>query len=182
MQNLKLNVPYYSQLDNETQYFGNGGRQCNVTSHAMALAYLYPDFESRSQSNGFREPESYLSSKWVKHGDVTDHHAGTLTFLYDFNIKSSWQTNLSRRRVMDQLSNKKPVPLGVSYKASGHIVCCVGYNDEGLWIHDPYGIRQGSSDEYLIGANGSFDHYSWELCDRVIFDGGSDAGWGRVFF
>jgi uncharacterized protein YvpB len=182
MPQLKLDVPYYSQLNNDTNYFGAGWRQCNVTSNAMALAFLVKDFEERSRKNEFNEPESYLASKWNIYGDTTNHQAGTKALNNHFNLRSEWRYDLSKRRVQDLLSNGKPVPMGVAYKHSGHIICVVGYDDKGFFVHDPYGIRDGANDVYTVGANGAYDHFSWSLCDQVIFDGGINSAWGRVFY
>ena len=51
---------------------------------------------------------------------------------------------------------------------------------EVIYIHDPYGIRFGSSDIYEIGAQADFDPYSFELLKHVWTDLGDEAGWSRI--
>jgi len=168
MSEIRLNVPYESQLDNNTDYFGAGFRQCNFTSHLMAVRFLKP---------GIRE--SQFERKWYEFGDTTDHVAGTKCLAF-FGIDSEWRENLSKRHIMDQLAQEIPVPLGVAYKSSGHIVLAIGCNDQGLLIHDPYGIRHSAHDSYDVGANGAYDLYTWGILDQVLFDIGQNSAWGRI--
>lgn len=168
MSEVKLKVTYDSQLDNNTDYFGAGFRQCNFTSHLMMAQFLKPEIR-----------ESQFERKWHEFGDTTDHAAGTKALAF-FGINSEWRYDLSCRRILDQLTLGFPVPLGVAYKVSGHIVLAVGYNNKGLLIHDPYGIRRGAHDSYDVGADGSYDLYSWGILDQVLFDGGPSAAWGRI--
>lgn len=171
MNELRLNVLYETQLDNSEDYFGAGWRQCNFTSHLMLVRFLKKD--------NTPELEEQLAASWYIYGDTTDHDACTKC-LKKFDINSEWHYDLSRRRIMDQLSQGFPVPLGLAYKSSGHIVIATGYNEDGLLIHDPYGIRDGANDYYDVGANGAYDYYSWAVLDQVLFDGGASSGWGRI--
>jgi uncharacterized protein YvpB len=180
MTTVKLSVPYYYQVDNNTDYFGTGYRQCNLTAHAMMVAYLQPEFVKRSVANGFDEPESYYGSKLYKYGDTTDHNAHTQCLRHEFRIESRWCTQLSKSEIISQIDNKYPVPAGVIYKSSGHIVLIVGYTDDGFLIHDPYGTRDGSADIYAVGVGGSYDFYSWGLLNKVYFDAPGEGGWGRL--
>lgn len=180
MSTVKLAVPYYSQLNNDTDYFGAGERQCNLTTHAMLVSYLQPDFAKRSARNGFSEPESYYGSKLQKYGDTTDHNAHTECLRRDFGIDSYWTTKLSKSEIISELDKSIPVPAGVSYKSSGHILLFVGYTQDGLLVHDPYGTRDGSADIYAVGVGGEYDFYSWGLLNKVYFDAPGEGGWGRI--
>ena len=71
----KLDIPYFSQLDNDTHYFGPGSRQCNLTSCAMFLAGLKPQLKQESKLANFKEFESYYGETLNKYGDTTDHDA-----------------------------------------------------------------------------------------------------------
>ncbi len=75
-----------------------------------------------------------------------------------------------------------PVVLGLAYKSSGHMVLATGFdlNKEQILIHDPYGIRHGTSNSYEIGANGAYDPYSFGTLEQIWLDMGAEAGWGRV--
>ena len=55
----KLDVPYFSQLNNETYLFGAGSRQCNLTSCSMFLAALKPQLEEKAKTDGYKEFESF---------------------------------------------------------------------------------------------------------------------------
>ena len=178
---VKLEVPHYSQIDNDTNYFGTGYRQCNLTTHAMALAFLNPHFVARSIQNGYREPESYYGSKLQSYGDTTDHNAHTQCLRYDFGLESYWSTSLSRAEICMQLDSGLPVPAGVIYKSSGHIILFVGYNNDGLLVHDPYGTRDGAANIYAVGVGGAYDFYSWHLLADIYFDSHGEGGWGRMF-
>lgn len=184
---MKLNVPYYSQLDNDQYtdlgaYITAGSSQCNPTSVSMALAYLYPDFLVQAQS--YSEPESYLNSKLINYGHVTDHNAITQCLKAEFNINSEWRTDLTKQDLITQLNKNIPVPIGMKYKVSGHICCLVGYDSDSntFELHDPYGVRYGSEDYYDVGANGANDTYSMKLMNQVFWDLGSNAGHGRLFY
>ena len=179
---IKLNVPYYSQIDNDSNLFGPGWRQCNMTSHTMALNYLLKGgLAEKAKLNGYNEPESYYGSKLAKYGDTTDHNAHTECLLKDFGIKSEWRMDLSKETIIQQLKAGKPVPAGMAYKSSGHIVCIVGVTKNGFPIHDPYGTRNGASDSYQVGVGGAYDLYSWSLLDKVLFCGDPNGAWGRLF-
>ena len=186
---IRLNVPYYSQLDNSEytnlgNYIAAGSSQCNPTSVTMALVYLYPNFLKESQEQKYKEPESYLNSKLINYGYVTDHNAITECLRNEFNINSEWRNNLTKQNVIAQLDKNIPVPIGMKYKSSGHICCLVGYDSESntFELHDPYGVRYGSEDYYDIGANGAYDKYSMKLMNQVFWDLGSNAGHGRLFY
>ncbi len=71
----KLDIPYFSQLDNDTHYFGPGSRQCNLTSCAMFLAGLKPQLKEESKIKTFKEFESFYGETLAKYGDTTDHDA-----------------------------------------------------------------------------------------------------------
>ena len=178
---VKLPVPHYYQIDNDTDYHGSGYRQCNLTSHAMALAYLQPEFVKKSKSLGYDEPESYYGEKLNRYGDTTDHNAHTQCLQHEFGIQSSWTTSLDKATIIKQLDSGFPVPAGVIYKGSGHIVLIVGHTSEGFLIHDPYGTRHGANDSYDVGVGGVYDLYSWSLLNQVYFDSPGESGWGRVF-
>jgi len=177
----KLDVPYFSQLDNDTLYFGAGSRQCNVTSCAMFLAALKPWLKEESKIKNFKEFESYYGETLAKYGDTTDHNAHTKA-LKDFGVETYFSYTLSLADLLLCLKAGYPVVLGVAYKSSGHIVVATGFdlNKEQIFVHDPFGIRYGSSNNYDIGANGAYDPYSFFTLEQVWLDMGAEAGWGRI--
>jgi uncharacterized protein YvpB len=187
---IKLPVKYRTQIDNSTNLFGTGYRQCNLTSNAMALDYLLhkfgqKDLDTRAIEGGYREAESVYAQVLKKYGDTIYHEAHT-SALKEFGVESYFSQTLSIADLIEVLNCQIPAPIGVSYKSSGHIICVVGYNPEKkfFWVHDPYGSRCGSADSYAcLGGNaGAYDTYSLD-CMRDIWGdcGNKESGWGRVF-
>jgi hypothetical protein len=174
-----LEVPYFYQRDNDEALHGPGWRQCNLTSHAMAIDFLK---KGQLRNEGFRrsvEPETVYGQALIDFGDTREHHAHTQCLLDRFGIRSDWRTDLSKAIVLKQLDMGFPVPIGVAYRTDGHIICAIGYDDNGLIINDPYGSRYGASDDYSM-VGGERDRYSWKLLDSIFWDIGPEHGWGRV--
>lgn len=177
----KLDIPYFSQLDNATHLFGAGSRQCNLTSCAMFLAGLKPELVKEAQNKGFTELESYYGEVLNRYGDTTSHEANTKALL-DFGVESYFSYTLSLKDLLTTLKAGYPVVMGVAYKASGHMVVATGFDldKNHILIHDPYGIRYGYSDSYDVGAYAAYDPYSFETLENIWIDMGSEAGWGRI--
>lgn len=179
---IKLNVPYFSQLNNEQTFFGSGSRQCNTTSNAMLADYLLKgELTQKSKQQGFSEPESVYMRFVAKYGDTTDSDAQTKA-LADLGIESYFSTSLSAKDVLVSLKADIPVVAGVDYKIDGHYFVIVGHNPEKkVWyVHDPYGTRHGASNVYDVGVGGKYDSYTYETMQRIFLDLGSEKGWGRV--
>ncbi|MEG4484845.1 C39 family peptidase [Microcoleus sp. D2_18a_B4] len=187
MSAVKLPAPYFSQVDNESYYFGSGSRQCCLTSNAIAANYILLDrglesLEDRAKRLGFLEAESAYGDVLKAYGDSTDHTANTQA-LKKFGLESYFSTSLSIDNAITSLDKKLPMPVGLHYKSSGHIVCLVGYDiiKEFFWVHDPYGVRAARADYYeaIGGQSGRYDKYSFEIMED-LWTARSD-GWGRVF-
>ncbi|OUC11974.1 MAG: hypothetical protein B0A82_25060 [Alkalinema sp. CACIAM 70d] len=181
MQEIRLSVPHYYQIDNAEEFFGPGWRQCNLTSHTMALDYLLNGLLSQKAIEmGYRQPESYYGYLLHQYGDTTNHEAHTACIKQEFGIDSEWRMDLTKEIIIEQLQKSIPVPAGMAYKQDGHIVCIVGVNDDGFLIHDPYGTRLGADNEYDVGVGGEYDFYSWGLLDQILFVDGPQSAWGRL--
>lgn len=178
---IKLNVSYFSQLNNEQTFFGSGSRQCNTTSNAMLADYLLKGELTQKAKQGFAEPESVYMRLVAKHGDTIDHVAQTKA-LTELGIESYFSYTLSAKDVLMSLKAGIPVVAGFAYKGSGHICVIVGYNPaKKVWyVHDPYGTRHGANDVYDVGIGGAYDSYSNETMQRIFWDQGGEAGWGRI--
>jgi uncharacterized protein YvpB len=182
---LRLPVTYRSQMDNNPTWQGPPNRQCNVTSTVMMLDYILKGRLSKlSEDAGFREPEGYYGKILDrKYGaDTTDHNGHTRCLREEFGVESYWSKTLSARDIRRQLELNIPVVIGVAFKSSGHVICIVGIDESrGTYlVHDPYGIRYGATNNYDVGAWGAFDIYSIDLMDQLFWDGGPEAGWGRI--
>lgn len=181
---IKLNVPYFQQMNNDPTVvnMGGGWRQCNTTSNCMLADYLLQGKLSQAaKQKGYPEPESVFMRIVAKYGDTTNHDAQTAA-LKEIGINSYFSRSISSKDVMLSLSYGIPVVCGFAYRSSGHICVIVGHDPARrvFLVHDPYGIRYGSSDNYEVNAWGAFDPYSYSTMQRVYWDLGNEAGWGRV--
>jgi Peptidase_C39 like family len=179
---IRLKVNYCSQLDNDASIFGPGWRQCNTTSNTMLADYLLGgELSQKAKAESLPEPESVFMRIVAKYGDTTDHDAQTKA-LRDLGINSYFSHTLSSLDLLKSLKVNIPVVVGFAYKGSGHICVVVGHDPvKKVWlIHDPYGIRYGTSDAYDIGANGAYDSYSYNTMQQIFWDQGREAGWGRI--
>jgi Peptidase_C39 like family len=194
--NNRLDVDYFAQCDNEwwaesDGYMVSGTVQCAATSNAMLLNYLKPELMSQSIAKGFTEFESYYKARFNSLGysadDRGNHDCHTET-LRTFGIDTQWRTDLTDADIAKSLSNKFPVVAGFVYKVAGHICVIVGRTDAGYLVHDPYGLRTGSRDEYSYinpgfgDTSGAYDLFRWANLDVTLFNGNSkkDGAWGRI--
>lgn len=186
--NYKLNVPYYAQNSDEDWDGVAGNVQCAPTSNTMLLAFIKPDFVAESIKRKYVEPESYYTWAFDNLGysadDRGNHDIHTKVLSY-FGLDTVWRTNLLRADISKSLSEGFPVVVGMDYKTAGHICIIVGETDEGFLLHDPYGKRNSYLDEYTYinpgtdgDTTGSYDLYTWDTLDKVLFVGGS--AWGRL--
>jgi len=182
-----LNVDHFDQNDNDSNLFGSGSRQCCMTSNAMAANYILKRHGLESLTDaakrlGYSEGESYYGRILNTFGDTTDHTANTRA-LAELELESYFSTSLNIDHVIASIDADMPMPAGLIYKSSGHIVCIVGYdkNTKQIIINDPYGVREGAQNFYrsIGGYTGKNDRYSFDLM-RELWANPSD-GWGRVF-
>lgn len=181
-QPIKLAVTYCSQLNNDPKIFGPGWRQCNTTSNTMLANFLLKgELTEKAKAQGFPEPESVYMRQVVKYGDTTNHVAQTKA-LKDLGIDSYFSYTLSAKDVLAALKATIPVVVGFAYKGSGHICVIVGHDPtQKAWlVHDPYGTRHGASSAYDVGVGGAYDAYTYDTMQRIFWDQGGEAGWGRI--
>jgi hypothetical protein len=183
-QAIKLPVDYRGQTDNDWHpTFGNGYRQCNLTSCTMLADFLLDgELSRKATAQGLKEPESAYQKILSPYGDTTDHNFQTKA-LKDLGIESYYtQQSIAADDLLLSLSKSIPVVIGVKYKSGGHIVLLVGHDpDRQLWlVHDPFGTRHGASDSYDIGIGGAYDEYSYDTFDRIFWDRGPASGDGRI--
>ena len=169
---VKLDVKYRYQNDNSASTgHGQGWRQCNLTSCAMLadaarLKHGFVGLDELASMNGFSQGEDYYASIVARYSD-TIFHNGQTKALKDLRVISEY-VGMDDKAIKNQLEDGYPVVAGVKYKSGGHIVCIVGYDSHGYWVHDPYGSRHGSSNSYTINSTaGAYDKYSYSLWNRV---------------
>lgn len=178
----RLTVPFYAQNDNDAWIDGASGYvQCNITSHAMLLSYLKPEVVDWSKKNGYRELESYMANKFYKYStNRGDHGAMTSMLSQDFKVKSEWRYDGKFSDIRAQIDRNKPVVIGVDYKVSGHILIVTGYDKDGFYTNDPFGSRNGTSNNYHVNPGnsnlGKDEYYSTGTLDAIWHSG---EGWYR---
>ncbi len=178
----KLPVMYFSQRDNAAQ----AHRTCNTASCWMGALYMKTSLWEACGEDPNADLNFYLP-KVEAYGDTTDHGAQT-NALSGLGVKSEWHTTLTMEDVKAELNAGRPVVLGVLHKGhvssprgGGHMILAVGYDDTGMFIHDPYGDMDLVNGGYPGSTDGAFRHYSYKnLGARFEVDGPS-TGWGRIF-
>jgi hypothetical protein len=176
---VKLPVTYASQRDNWDKHHGPGWRQCNLTAHSMAANFLLKgEITRRAKAKGYLEAEDLYGEILAKYGDTTNPQAHTPA-LRDFGLDSYFTYTGSIKDLVLCIDKGVPVPMGVAYKASGHYICAVGHRADGVYIHDPYGVRMGLSDNYE-NSSGAYDFVTWDWLQAKWIDQGAEAGWMRV--
>jgi Peptidase_C39 like family len=179
----ELKVPYYAQCDTR----GDGYRYCFSHAMAMAMCFLKPALIRKSTQLGFSQPEQMHICNLV--GDTTDAQAQIAAAKKE-GLDCYFSPTLSPRDLYELLSKGIPVPVGLRYKDSGHWVVVVGRKGSDWIVHDPYGIRNGIQDEYLMnstdsGREGAYDVYTSTAFESLFWDLARDSnkecGWAIVF-
>ena len=180
----KLEVRYFSQRDNVSQ----ADRTCNTTSCWMAAVYMKPELWEKCGEDPNSDFNYYLPIV-NKFGDTTNHNAQTQA-LKELGIDSEWRINLTIDDVKREIDQGRPVVLGVLHHGSsahprgnGHMILAVGYDEKGIFIHDPYGemdlVRGGYTP--ATANNGKGIRYSYRNLSPRFEVGGPGDGWGRLF-
>jgi len=169
-----LDVPFYPQTDN----YRDADRTCNSSSCAMCLEYFKP-----GTLKGAKGDDAYVQ-KVFSIGDSTDHLVQTRV-LASYGIKSHFSYSLSFSDLDRELSNGRPVVIGILHRGSlsaptgGHMVVVIGKTPTGDYVvNDPY----GSLNDGYTGAvtNGRGAVYTRAVLARRWCPAGND-GWGRIF-
>ena len=178
----KLQVMYFSQRDNAAQ----AHRTCNTASCWMGALYMKPSLWEACGEDQNADLNFYLP-KVEAYGDTTDHGAQT-NALSGLGVKSAWHTTLSINDVKKELDARRPVVLGVLHKGhvsgprgGGHMILAVGYDDTGMFIHDPYGDMDLVNGGYPGSTDGSYRHYSFKNLGARFEVEGPGSGWGRLY-
>jgi len=159
---IKLNIPYKSQLDN----WYNPTGSCNVTSLAMCLEFLGTTRKTRS---GQFEDELYeyaLNSGYSRH-DPYD----LARIVRDYGMKDTFKNNGKIEEIQQWLLAGKPVVIHGYFTSFGHIVVVSGFDEQGFFVHDPYG--EWFSTGYNTKVSGKYLHYSYNMIRRLCMPDGN---------
>ncbi len=169
-----LSVPFYPQTDN----YRDANRTCNSSACAMCLEYFKP-----GTLVGPKGDDAYIRKVFAI-GDTTDHTVQTRV-LESYGVKSRFSYNLSFADLDRELSNSRPVVIGILHRGSlsaptgGHMVVVIGKTPSGDYVvNDPY----GSLNDGYTGpvGNGKGAVYKRSDLSRRWCPAGND-GWGRIF-
>jgi hypothetical protein len=159
---INLNVPYYSQRDNRTRPH----QTCNMTCAAMIVQYFYPDTKS-SYSQLEDEMTAYCTGQWGFDGiyypnliSATLNHWGVSGNFGDY----TWQ------EAKAHLAEGNPCIYNGKFTGSGHFVVFRGFNERGFLVNDPWGEWFASGYQNKSGANLL---YSYNLIQNISFSGSS---------
>lgn len=159
---VKLDVPYQSQLDNLFNPTGSG----NVTSLAMCLQFLGAP---RQRDSGQFEDElyEYTETKGLNRQNPYD----LAQVVAAYGCHDHFKENATIEEVQDWLSEGKPAVIHGFFTAFGHLIAIVGYDNEGFYVHDPYG--EWSPEGYRTDGSGAYLHYSYQVIRTVCIPDGS---------
>ncbi len=169
-----LTVPFYPQTDN----YRDAQRTCNSSACAMCLEYFKP-----GTLKGPKGDDAYIQKVFAV-GDTTDH-SGQTRVLASYGVNSRFSYNLSFADLDRELSNNRPVVIGILHRGSlsaptgGHMVVVIGKTPSGDYVvNDPY----GSLNDGYTGpvTNGKGAVYKRSDLSRRWCPAGND-GWGRIF-
>lgn len=158
----RIKVPYKSQLDD----WYNPTGLCNITSIASCLEFLYA---CRRSNYGEFEDELYeyaLTQGYSRHNPYD-----LVKIVRDYGCRDIFKTHATIEEVQEWLIAGNPVAIHSYFTSFGHLVVGVGFDNEGLFIHDPYG--EWFSTGYRTDLSGAYLHYSYRLIRNVCMpDGG----------
>ena len=169
---IKLDIPYYSQLDN----YRDANRTCFSSSCAMLLSGLKKDAISND--------DDYIETVF-EIGDTTEAWV-QLRALEHYGVKAAFRQDGCWEDVEELLGKGIPVPLGILHLGDvsnpvggGHWIVAVGLSSDKkkILVHDPFGDLDLISGRYL-SDNGKYLWYSKEnLGPRWMVEAGYSSGW-----
>jgi uncharacterized protein YvpB len=159
---IQLDIDYLSQLDN----FENPTGACNVTSMAMCLEYFR--IPQRTNASQF-EDELY---RYALDNGLSRHSPYDLAkIVRDYGLQDEFRTNATIDEVKNWLADLNPAVIHGYFTSFGHIVVVVGYDENGFYVHDPYG--EWFPGGYRTDLSGKYLHYSYRLIRRTCIPDGS---------
>jgi hypothetical protein len=171
-----LQVPYYSQRDSTTEH---ALRMCFSSSCAMLLETLKP-----GTLKGPNGDDAYLG-RVLRYGDTTDAMA-QVKALQSFGVQASMIRNGDWETIKAQINKGIPVPIGILHKGpvtapsgGGHWICVIGYSDDALTVHDPFGEIDLVGGTYITNWGARLRYSKQNLGPRWMAEG-PGTGWAII--
>ncbi len=166
-----LNVPYYSQRDNQRDPM----RTCFSSSCAMLLKYLKP--------NSITSDDQYINTVF-KYGDTTSP-TSQLEALQDYGLAASFKQNGSWEEIDDLLERGIPVPIGILHKGpvnnptgGGHWLVIIGRtaDNKSVYVNDPFGDLDLINGNYVSTKGAKLKYSKKNLGPRWLVESPT-SGW-----
>lgn len=166
-----LNVPYYSQRDNQRDPM----RTCFSSSCAMLLKYLKP--------NSITADDQYINTVF-KYGDTTSP-TSQLEALQDYGLAASFKQNGSWDEIDDLLERGIPVPIGILHKGpvsnptgGGHWLVIIGRtaDNKSVYVNDPFGDLDLINGTYVSTKGAKLKYSKKNLGPRWLVESPT-SGW-----
>lgn len=168
-----LQVRYFSQRDSATEH---ALRMCFSSSCAMLLETLRPG--TLTGPNG---DDAYLG-RVLRYGDTTDA-ASQIKALQSFGVQAQFVQQANWDTITQQIDKGVPVPIGILHKGpvsaptgGGHWICAIGYSDDAIIVHDPFGDLDLLSGAYVNNWGARLRYSRRNLGPRWMAEG-PNTGW-----
>lgn len=171
-----LQVRYFSQRDSATEH---ALRMCFSSSCAMLLETLKPG--TLVGPNG---DDAYLG-RVLRYGDTTEA-TSQIKALQSYGVQASFIRNAGWGTIKTQIDKGIPVPLGILHKGpgtaptgGGHWICAIGYTDDAIIVHDPFGDLNLVNGGYGVSWGARLRYSKAHLGPRWMVEGPA-TGWAMV--
>jgi hypothetical protein len=171
-----LQVRYFSQRDSATHH---ALRMCFSSSCAMLLEALKPG--TLVGPNG---DDAYLG-RVLRYGDTTDP-TSQVKALQSYGVEASLVRNANWQTIEGQIDRGIPVPLGIFHRGpvsapngGGHWICAIGYDDDAVVVHDPFGDLDLVAGRYVNNWGARLRYSRKNLGPRWMIEG-AGSGWAII--
>ncbi|MEN9492286.1 MAG: Synechococcus phage [Pseudomonadota bacterium] len=171
-----IQVRYFSQRDSATEH---ALRMCFSSSCAMLLEALKPG--TLTGPNG---DDAYLG-RVLRYGDTTEA-TSQIKALQSYGVEAHFVRNATWKTIEGQIDKGIPVPLGILHKGpvgsptgGGHWICAIGYTDDAIIVHDPFGDLDLVNGRYLNNWGARLRYSRRNLGPRWMVEGPA-TGWAIV--
>ena len=171
-----LQVRYFSQRDSSTEH---ALRMCFSSSCAMLLEALKP-----GTLQGPNGDDAYLG-RVLRYGDTTDA-TSQIKALQSYGVEAHMVRNAGWGTIKAQIDKGIPVPIGILHHGpvtaptgGGHWICAIGYSDDAITVHDPFGDLNLVSGSYVNNWGARLQYSKQNLGPRWMVEGPA-TGWAIV--